>query len=342
MAERQQSTGGFIQAQRLAQAGHFAATCPETGYQGKAYRLAPHLRTFNLAPSIRETALAYFDDKKITWHTHASHGLSSQVCCLNFLMPLATRPGVLSRVIANALGIEPPEMLEIEDGPKGEPWFIGFEWIGERDYLNEGGASSSRTRGANATSSDAILRFRHAGHIETVLIEWKYTETYGAPIPNKVREGGTRTPNEVRSDRYRELMFAPNGPIRDDLNLKLDDFFWEPFYQLLREQMLAFQMERFREAETDHVRVLHISPAGNRRLHDVTSEDLNRFGEDAFAVFAKTLVDPTAFVGRTIEQVFGPLIAEMPEDPWAAYLSSRYTFLAPTDSADGPPRSRQS
>ena len=171
MAERQQSSNGFIQAQRLAQAAHFTAVCPESGYKGSAYRLAPLRRKFNLAPSIREVATAYFYEKQITWHIHASHGLSSQVCCLNFLMPLATRPDVLSRVIANALEIEPPEMLEIECGPNGEPWFIGFEWIGERDYLNEGGASSSRTRGANATSSDAILRFRHAGRIETLLIE---------------------------------------------------------------------------------------------------------------------------------------------------------------------------
>jgi restriction endonuclease-like protein len=148
VAERQQSTIGFIQAQRLSQADHFTTVCPEPGYKGSAYRLAPHLREFNLAPSIRNAAPAYFSEKQITWHIHASHGLSSQVCCLNFLMPLATRPDPLSRVIANALGIEPPEMLEIESGPNGEPWFIGFEWIGEKDYLREGGASSARTRGA--------------------------------------------------------------------------------------------------------------------------------------------------------------------------------------------------
>ncbi|UTP41730.1 hypothetical protein M9M90_20755 (plasmid) [Phenylobacterium sp. LH3H17] len=333
MAERQQSLGGFIPAQRLAQANHFAAVCAEPGYKGSAYRLAPHHREFNLAPSIREAAPAYFAENQITWHIHASHGLSSQVCCLNFFMPLAKRREELSRVIASALGIEPPEMLEVEHGPDGEPWFVGFEWIGERDYLNEGGASSSRTRGANATSSDAIVRFRHAGRIETLLIEWKYTETYGAPIPNKVREGATRTSNEVRADRYRELMFAPNGPIRDDLNLKLEDFFWEPFYQLLRQQMLAFQMEKAREAGTESVRVLHISPAGNRRLHAVTAKPLKRFGTDAFAVFAETLVDPGAFLGRTIEQAFGPLMAEMPLDPWAAYLAGRYTFLASAPQA---------
>lgn len=331
---RSRSAGSeFIPAQRLAQGDHFTAICPEPGYKGSAYRLAPHHREFNLAPSIREKAPAYFAEKQITWHIHASHGLSSQVCCLNFLMPLATRPEALSRVIASALGIEPPEMLEVERGPDGEAWFVGFEWIGERDYLNEGGGSASRTRGANATSSDAIVRFRHAGRVEMLLIEWKYTETYGAPIPNKVREGAARTPNEVRADRYRELIFAPSGPIRSDRNLTLEDFFWEPFYQLLRQQMLAFQMEKAREAGAERVRVLHISPAGNRRLHAVTARPLKRFGTDAFAVFAEMLVDPSAFIGRTIEQVFGPVMAEMPDDPWAVYLAGRYTFLASAPQA---------
>jgi hypothetical protein len=328
LAERQESANAFIGRQQLSQAAHFAAVCPHPGYEGSAYRLAPHLREFNLAPTIRRAAQAYFTEKQITWHTHANHGLSSQVCCLNFLMPLATRPEVLSRVVANALGIEPPEMLEVERGPDGDPWFVGFEWIGEENYLNEGVGSSSRTRGANATSSDAIVRFRHAGQVETLLIEWKYTEKYGAPILNRVREGATRSSNEVRAERYRELMFAPDGPIRVDLNLKLDDFFWEPFYQLLRQQMLAFQMEKACEAATQCVRVLHISPAGNLRLHAVTSPALKQFGEDAFAVFAKMLVHDDRFIARTIEQAFGPLIAEMPQDPWAAYLAGRYAFLA--------------
>jgi hypothetical protein len=290
--------------------------------------LAPHLRDFNLAPAIRRAAPAYFTEKQITWHKYADHGLSSQVCCLNFLMPLATRPELLSWVVANALGIEPPEMLEVESGPDGDPWFVGFEWIGETDYLNEGGASSSRTRGANATSSDAIIRFRHRGQVETLLIEWKYTEKYSGPIRDQIREGATRSSNEVRAERYRNVMFAPDGPIRTGLNLKLEDFFWEPLYQLLRQQMLAFQMEKAREAATDCVRVLHISPAGNRRLHAVTSPALKRFGEDVFAVFGEMLVHGDRFIARNTEQVFGPLIAEMPQDPWAAYLVGRYTFLA--------------
>ena len=65
MAERQQSSSDFIQMQKFAQAAHLAAVCPEPGYSGSAYRLAPHLRDFNLAPSIRKIAPAYFKEKQI-------------------------------------------------------------------------------------------------------------------------------------------------------------------------------------------------------------------------------------------------------------------------------------
>jgi hypothetical protein len=67
---------------------------------------------------------------------------------------------------------------------------------------------------------------------------------------------------------------------------------------------------------------------GNRRLHAVTSPALKRFGEDVFAIFGGTLVHGDRFIARTTEQVFRPLIAEMPDDPWTAYLAGRYTFLA--------------
>jgi hypothetical protein len=62
-----------------------------------------------LAPQIREFAVEYFGPpRSIVWHQHANHTLSSQVACLNFLMPLATRPVPLSEFVGRALGIAPP------------------------------------------------------------------------------------------------------------------------------------------------------------------------------------------------------------------------------------------
>ena len=312
----------FIPQERSAQGAWLTGQFPDAcGYGGAAYRLKPEDRLLNLAPDIRETAEDYFVRMhQITWHRHVNHGLSSQVCCLNFLMPLARRPAVLARIIGSALGIPPPEMLKVEKGPVNQNWYVGFEWIGEQNYLGEWPANGRPTRGANATSADAMVRFVHEGRVETLLIEWKYTESYGAPIPP--------SGNQTRAKRYQALAFDPDGPIRDDLGLKLEDFFWEPFYQLLRQQMLANRMQRAREMDAERVRVLHISPGGNARLHRVTAPALQTFGDDAFVVFKATLVEPESFISRTTQEVFGPALAEMSGDPWADYLTGRYRFLA--------------
>lgn len=317
----------FINDQRTDQARHFAETYEDhEGFEGAGWRLSPDRVGDNLEPSIREAAADYFGRvHQITWHRHAAHGLSSQSCCLNFLMPLATRRDLLSRVIGDALGITPPEMLVVEEGAFGQDWFVGFEWIGRQDYLNEGAANGARTRGANATSADAIVRFRHEGRVETLLIEWKYTERYGAPLDPKG--------NPTRVRRYQDLAFSPDGPIKNDLGLTVKDFFWEPFYQLLRQQMLAARMQAAREDGTDRVRVLHISPSGNFDLHKVTAPALRPFGADAFGAFSAVLVDPTAFIGRTTEQVFGPALTALPDDPWSRYLRDRYAFLDTTAPA---------
>lgn len=290
-------------------------------YQNSACRLVPEQKTLNLAPSIRDVAPRYFVAKNITWHTHANHALSSQVCCLNFLMPLAEQPDRLARLVGRALGIEPPAMLPVEDGPDGRPWFVGFEWNGAgRDYLNEGAAGGTLKRGSNSTSADAVVRFQGADGPETLLIEWKYTETYGAPIA----ESG----NATRTKRYEDLAFAPNGPVRADLGLALANFFFEPFYQLLRQQMLAYQMEKAGEHEARRVRVLHISPTGNTALHRVTSPVLRRFGTDAFEVFRSLLVRPDQFVNRSTEELFRPLVDDAGfGDEWGRYIAARYRFV---------------
>lgn len=96
-------------------------------FKDARFRLLQTDARFNLAPSIRNQADRYFKRYGISWHVHANHALSSQVCCLNFLMPLAERPHLLSRLVAGALKIREPEMLAIETGPDGRPWFVGFD-----------------------------------------------------------------------------------------------------------------------------------------------------------------------------------------------------------------------
>ena len=311
----------FELIERARQVEYFNRTIPNREhYRGAAYRLAPNDRLLNLAPGIREGVDRYFGDQ-IAWHTHANHALSSQVCCLNFLASLALDGDRLSRLIGHALGIDAPEMLQVEAGPDGQPWFVGFEWNGDgTDFLNESRDGKPLKRGSNSTSVDAVVKFRWGGETELLLIEWKYTEKYGAPI--------SPDGNKTRLARYGKIAFSPEGPMRTDLGLSLEDFFYEPFYQLLRQQMLAFQIQK-RNSAFSRVRVLHISPSGNRALHRVTSPRLSHLGDDAFEVFQKTLVQPRDFICWKTEQLFGPLLNESSAgDPWASYLKERYCFLA--------------
>ena len=319
----------FKSREQLAQAAWLAANTPASARGAGGYDFCLHKDQayLNLAPSIQQTAARYFKrpEGDITWHRFAAHARSSQACCVNFLMPLACASEALAVVVGAALGIAAPQMEEVEKGPDGEPWFVGFEWAGDgTDYLGEG-SRGHITRGANATSADAIVRFTSEGVRHTLLIEWKYTETYGAPIAKASDPGAIKT----RTDRYADLAFGVDGIVRPELGLRLADYFWDPFYQVLRQQLLAARMEANHEKGAQRVRVLHLSPRDNQALHAVTAPALRAYGTEAFAAYRATLRDGSAFIDTSIGKAFAPLLAAPSLRPagWAEYLTGRYGFL---------------
>jgi hypothetical protein len=117
--------------------------------------------------------------------------------------------------------------------------FVAFEWIGERYYLGERIArGEKRTRGANCTSADAAVLFEQTdGKRQLVLIEWKYTESY----PSRAIRFSARGTD--RAVIYRRFYEAADCPIDRSLVAHFDDLFYEPFYQLMRQQLLAREME---------------------------------------------------------------------------------------------------
>ena len=277
--------------------------------------------SLNLLDLARDPAVGYFRENAITWHLHANHALSSQAACLNFLMPLATRPALLRDCLAAALGDVPDEMVAVDTDQDGQDLFVGFEWPGRRDYLNECGGRPPQ-RGANATNADAVVRVRRGGLVETILIEWKYTESY------KQATQRWAAGNQTRLERYADLTFSPNGPVRAECGLAPEAFFHEPVYQLLRQQMLAYQMQRHREDGADRVRVLHVSPAQNTALHRMTAPGLPE--GDVFEVFASLLERPEDFTTVTTDRMFAPLARLADIDTltgeWISQLERRYPF----------------
>jgi hypothetical protein len=278
----------------------------------------------NLFEGVRTSTLEYFRDHGIAWHHGigggpSNHLASSMVCGVNFLGPLMHhRPG------ATALLREAFGEGVVEAVPVASSRLVEFEWVGDADtdYLHEG---LRRTRGANATSADAAMAYRRPDGAKTlVLVEWKYTESYSG-ADKGLGEGAA-----TRQRRYAPLVAAPDGPI-DTRGVRYDELTREPFYQFMRQQLLAWRMEvAGREHGAAHVRVLHLSPRANRDFERITSPTLAaRFpNRTATQAWRSLLRDPAKFTAIAIEDAFTPVLAGRDDglDDWRAFIRGRYAW----------------
>lgn len=278
----------------------------------------------NLVPEIRKTALEHFAKHEIKWHDGqngkpSNHLCDSQVCCVNFLFPFADKPEALAEVL-RPIFPELDRMLPVDD--EGH---VSFEWIGKHNYLGEKiSRNGKRTRGANYTSADAIVKFaRKNGQRQVVLIEWKYTESYPRTSLKFSKSGTDRT------GIYRHLFERDDCPINKDLLPSFDALFHEPFYQFMRQQFLANEMEKARELDADIVSLLHIAPAHNGDFRNVTSPKLNHLGESATGIWKKLVPPNDRFITVSTEQLFGSLpVKHLPEiKSWVEYIHARYAWV---------------
>jgi hypothetical protein len=275
----------------------------------------------NLFIEIRQPALAYFTHNEIKWHDgqdrHPSNHLcDSQVCCINFLFPFFDKPLALAALLRP---IYPTlvEMLPIENGQ-----YVAVEWIGAQNYLNElKPRNRKRTRGANYTSADATVMFQlDDGRKQIVLIEWKYTESY-YPVSLKIARTG-----RDRTTIYAHLYDRDDCPLVKELVPGFDALFYEPFYQLMRQQFLAHEMEKAHELGADVVSLLHIAPARNTDFRRITSPGLLGFGDSATNVWKRLVKVSDRFTSVFTEDLFIPFDSVyFPElQAWRQYITARY------------------
>jgi hypothetical protein len=305
----------------------------------RSFCLANEYSYENLYHGIRDSAISYFLIRGISWHDGlkkrhlpSNHLCCSQSCCVNFLFPLVKRPDLIKAIFSQYY----PELKEplpiTGDKPlsDGAYPFIVFEWIGTRDYLEEAKRKGmQRTRGANFTSADFAFRFRNnEGEIHLVLGEWKYTEEYGRSYKGSGRAG------EVRRNNYGNFFIDQNGVFskNDDKDELYDSLFYEPFYQLMRLQLLAQTMEadKDREMGAGVVSVLHICPEANIEFRkNVTSGYLSeKFpGKDVLDVW-RGLVPDDRFMSISVEKLLDTILRNIKvNDPdWAKYLEIRYRW----------------
>lgn len=316
-----------IQAEFKANSPYFSESARAEGvykHKPRAFCLPVDQAEQNLVPEIRQSALAHFARYRIKWHDGqggkpSNHLCDSQVCCVNFLFPLADKPSALAGVFSPIFP-EIRQMLPVESDQ-----YVSFEWIGQQNYLGEKiSRNGQRTRGANCTSADAIMMFeRKDGKRQVVLIEWKYTESYGGTFL-KFSDSGTD-----RTGIYRPLFEREDCPISKDILPSFDALFYEPFYQFTRQQLLAHEMEIAHELGANIVSVLHIAPAHNADFRRVTSPILETLGESATSIWAKLVKPEGRFISVSTERLFGNVSVErFPEiKTWVDYIRARYTWL---------------
>jgi len=278
----------------------------------------------NLFPGIRQTITAYFEKYEIKWHDGrdrrpSNHLCDSQVCCANFLFPFADKPVALTELL-HLLFPSVQRVLPLEQAEQ----FVSFEWIGQDNYLGEKmPRHGKRTRGANFTSADAAVMFeQNDGSKQIVLIEWKYTESYSS-TPLKTAKSGTD-----RTAIYAHLYNRDDFPLQKELLPGFESLFYEPFYQLMRQQLLAYEMERAHELGAEAVSLLHIAPAHNTDFQRVTSPALGVLGDSVIEIWKKLQRYPNRFASVSTEELFNKLpVEKFPElSGWWEYITTRYSW----------------
>lgn len=323
----------FIEQQRSLQAGLkgnrelFSENASPNGvFKKTSYPFCLPLEAAeeNIFSYIREDVFDFFNDSGIKWHMGGkrrpnNHLCSSQVCCVNFLFPLSQEPNELTTIFKPVFS-DIKEFLPIENG-----YFVSFEWIGEMDYLGEKkNNNTKRTRGALYTSADSIIRYVNtSGKIHVVLIEWKYTETYSSHS-YLIADSG-----KDRREIYQHLFDREDFPLNKTMLPEVSDLFFEPFYQFMRQQLLANEMEKAREMDADIVSVLHISPKANSGFKRITSMGLVGFGNSATEVWRNLLLKKDRFNSVSTETLFSPILMtpSKPLELWARYIRSRYPWV---------------
>jgi hypothetical protein len=267
----------------------------------------------SLYPGFRERILEYYREHGIAWwgggEGPTESVISSQVACINHLEPARLNRELAMDIVHKYLP-DVTDVLPIEGG------FLAYEWVGARSYLNERGWSSS-SRGRNVTSIDAVMAARREnGAICLFVIEWKYTESYGSCRSLAVSGRGTS-----RVETYRALLERADSPIRLGEHERL---FFDPFYQLMRQTLLAWQTVEYREFGATEWLHLHVAPTANvALLETVTSPHLAEF-ENMEAAWRSVLVRPDRYVLVSPDAVIPDVAADGEFGEWRKWLCARY------------------
>lgn len=271
-----------------------------------------------LHADLRQSAMRYFADNGVKWWTSrwdaripemesrpTGHLNSSQVACVNHLEPARIDESAARRVLASI----DPSLNPVQLGDDG---YVIYEWIGQENYLREPGL---RTRGAHVTSLDAMMCGENDAGRMLVAIEWKYLETYQG------KSTGVSSRGTDRVAIYRPLLEESDCPISVS---DIRSLFYEPYDQLMRQTLLAWQMVQHREFEaTDWIHV-HVIPEGNHALRMSVQGAPDLVGSGMAEKWRSVLRDPSRYRVLTPSDLVPVDGWESRWEPWRAWLAEVY------------------
>jgi hypothetical protein len=276
-------------------------------FSGREWEFVLNDPVLNLWEGIRADAQQYFKRNKIPWwrgnkDNPTGHLLSSQIACVNHLYYLRQRKDLATAVL-NQIDSEITEALVVDDG------YVEFEFIGDKQYLKE----KSWQRGANCTSIDAaMIGLNSKGTRKIFLIEWKYTEDY--PSGNKYID--------ARSKVYDELIKDSGSPFKE---VPVEAFYYEPFYQLMRQILLAWKLIENNDHECRYYHHIHVIPKENKELlQNITSPYLKGDNHNISEAWKSTLKNPDKYLSVTPQYLLNPCLKLIDCQSFLSYLEKRY------------------
>lgn len=303
------------------------------GFSPKSYSEAYLLSDgkYNLYGPIREEVPRYARENAIKlWNKNekgpTGNTLSSQIMCFNHLFAIRKDPDAVLAIlngIPSCPRFEEALPLELD---RNDHQFVTFEVISRRQHLNE----KVLKRGAHCTSVDALIAGRTAdGETWIIPIEWKYKESYPHPKDKSQEdrrwEDGTVEPNGKGLDRLKSYSGLIDSseylvPLKEYAH---SIYFFEPFYELMRQTLWAEQMVLHRDEEwirADRFLHLNVIPGENAELLHAQYGEKGLGLEDTW----RSMLKQDSYQIITPRQLLAPLAGNASYEGLFHYLSIRY------------------
>lgn len=261
----------------------------------------------------------YFIINGINWwkgKAPTGHILSSQIACLNHLFPIRNSfDAVLALVKTIDADFDGVEI--IKNDKEGSQGYISFEVVSDTDHLNEKrGKNKKLTRGSQCTSIDAVIIAKKMEKRTLITIEWKYVEHYynvdKSKNPKGKKSGDSRLNNYCGSNNVQNPHLIQNScQLAKKEDYRGSVYFFEPFYQLMRQTLWAEQMIKNEATETikaDDFINLHIIPKENNELRNKLYKCSG--GKDLLTTWQSQLVTPSKYVLMSPDEFFAKMIPE--------------------------------